>query len=165
MNLIRRIEAGHGEFLLFALTPPRLATEPGQVREIADVTAARLRPLGLDGLILYDIADEAERNPAERPFPFMPTLDPADYLADHLNTWPTPVIVYRAVGKYAPDELRAWLTAQDPARVMTVLVGAASSTAADSNVARRRPGAAPGRQRGAQAGRRRDPRAPQPARG
>jgi hypothetical protein len=130
VNLIRRIEAGHGEFLLFALTPPRLATEPGQVREIADVTAARLRPLGLDGLILYDIADEAERNPAERPFPFMPTLDPADYLADHLNTWPTPVIVYRAVGKYAPDELRAWLTAQDPARVMTVLVGAASSTAA-----------------------------------
>ena len=130
MNLIRRIEAGDGEFLLFALTPPRLATEPGQVREIADVTAARLRPLGLDGLILYDIADEAERNPAERPFPFMPTLDPADYLADHLNTWPTPVIVYRAVGKYAPDELRAWLTAQDPARVMTVLVGAASSTAA-----------------------------------
>lgn len=66
--------------------PPRLATEPGQVREIADVTTARLRPLGLDGLILYDIADEAERNPAERPFPFMPTLDPADYLTDHLNT-------------------------------------------------------------------------------
>src|SRR5215213_8512960 len=130
VNLIRRIEAGHGEFLLFALTPPGLATGPGQLREIADVTAARLRPLGLDGLILYDIADEAERNPAERPFPFMPTLDPADYLADHLNSWPTPVIVYRAVGKYAPDELRAWLTAQDPARVMTVLVGEASSTAA-----------------------------------
>jgi hypothetical protein len=38
------------------------------------------------------------------------------------------VIVYRAVSKYAPAELRAWLSAQDPARVMTVLVGAASST-------------------------------------
>ncbi len=129
MNLIRRIEAGRGEFLLFALTPPRRSTEPEQVREIAEVTAARLRPLGLDGLILYDIADEAERNPDERPFPFMPTLDPADYLADHLTAWPTPVIVYRAVGKYAPEELRTWLTGQDPERVMTVLVGAASSTA------------------------------------
>ena len=125
VDLIRRIEAGHGEFLLFALTPPRLATDRERVQEIADATVARLRPLGLDGLILYDIDDEAERNPAERPFPFMPTLDPADYLADHLGTWPTPVIVYRAVGKYAPEELRAWLTAQDPARVMTVLVGAA----------------------------------------
>jgi 5,10-methylenetetrahydrofolate reductase len=37
--------------------------------------------------------------------------------------------VYRAVGKYAPEDLRAWLSAQDPARVMTVLVGAASRDA------------------------------------
>ena len=46
------------------------------------------------------------------------------------------MIVYRAVSKYAPDELRAWLSAQDPARVMTVLVGAASSaTAARTSLA------------------------------
>jgi hypothetical protein len=129
VDLIRRIENRQGEFLLFALTPPRLATDRERVQEIADTTVARLRPLGLDGLILYDIDDETQRNPAERPFPFMPTLDPADYLADHLGTWPTPVIVYRAVGKYAPEDLRAWLSAQDPARIMTVLVGAASSSA------------------------------------
>ena len=104
VDLIRRIAQVHGEVLLFALTPPRLATHPGRVQEIADVTAARLRPLGLHGLILYDIPEEADRNPAERPFPFLPTLDPADYLANHLETWPTPVIVYRAVGKYAPDD-------------------------------------------------------------
>src|SRR3712207_7447335 len=42
------------------------------------------------GLILYDIEDETDRNPAQRPFPFMPTLDPADYLADHLTAWPAP---------------------------------------------------------------------------
>ena len=84
------LDAGQGEFLLFALTPPRLATDRERAQEIADVTAARLRPLGLDGLILYDIDDEAERNPGERPFPFMPTLDPADYRARHLDTWPTP---------------------------------------------------------------------------
>jgi hypothetical protein len=128
MDLIRRIEDGRGEFLLFALTPPRLATDRDTAQEIADTTVARLRPLGLDGLILYDIDDEAERNQAERPFPFIPTLDPADYRVDHLGTWPTPVIVYRAVGKYAPEDLRAWLSAQDPARLMTVLVGAASSS-------------------------------------
>jgi hypothetical protein len=129
VDLIRRIDGGQSEFLLFALTPPRLATDRDQVQEIADTTVARLRPLGLDGLILYDIDDETQRNPAERPFPFMPTLDPADYLTDHLGSWPTPVIVYRAVGKYAPEDLRAWLSAQDPARSMTVLVGAASSSA------------------------------------
>jgi hypothetical protein len=126
---MRRIDRGAGEFLLFALTPPRAATEPARVQQIADATIARLRPLDLDGLILYDIDDEVARDPAERPFPFSPTLDPADYLANNFTSWPTPVIVYRAVGKYAPSDLRIWLGAQDPARVMTVLVGAASSKA------------------------------------
>jgi hypothetical protein len=129
VELIRRIDGRQGEFLLFALTPPRLATDRERAQEIADTTLARLRPLDLDGLILYDIDDETERNPAERPFPFMPTIDPANYLADHLGAWTTPVIVYRAVAKYARDDLRAWLSAQDPTRVMTVLVGAAARTA------------------------------------
>ncbi|MEU9686176.1 methylenetetrahydrofolate reductase [Amycolatopsis japonica] len=127
MDLVRRIDRAAGEFLLFALTPPRLATAHERVQEIADATMARLRPLDLDGLILYDIDDEAARNPAQRPFPFSPTLDPANYLADNFTNWQTPVIVYRAVGKYAPSELRTWLAAQDPSRVMTVLVGASSS--------------------------------------
>jgi hypothetical protein len=130
MDLIRRIESGQGEFLLFALTPPTHATDRERAQEIADATIARLRPLNLDGVILYDIDDESERNPAERPFPFMPTIDPANYLADHLGAWQTPVIVYRAVSKYAPAELRTWLSAQDPARLMTVLVGAPSSARA-----------------------------------
>jgi len=82
--------------------------------------------LDVDGLILYDLADEAARNPAQRPFPFMPTLDPAAFLADNLTNWAAPVIVYRAVGKYSPAQLRAWFEEQDPSRVMTVLVGAAS---------------------------------------
>jgi hypothetical protein len=128
VDLIQRIEAGQGEFLLFALTPPRHDTDRERAQEIAETTVARLRPIGLDGLILYDIDDENERNPAERPFPFMPTLDAANFLADHLGIWETPVVVYRAVAKYAPEDLREWLAAQDPARLMTVLVGAASSS-------------------------------------
>jgi len=129
VDLIQRIEDGRGEFLLFALTPPRHDTDRERAQEIADTTLARLRPVGLDGLILYDIDDETERNPAERPFPFMPTLDPAEFLAENLAAWETPVIVYRAVAKYDPENLRAWFAAQDPARLMTVLVGAASSGA------------------------------------
>jgi hypothetical protein len=129
MDLIRRIEAGASEFLLFALTPPRADTSDDRVQEIADATLARLQPLNLDGLILYDIDDEAARNPAERPFPFSPTLDPAHYLERNLTSWQRPAVVYRAVGKYSAAELQSWLTAQDPARVMTVLVGAASRRA------------------------------------
>jgi hypothetical protein len=127
MGLIDRIANRSGEFLLFALTPPRSTSAGDRAQEIADATLARLRPLGLDGLVLYDIADEAARSSAERPFPFMPTLDPAVFLAANLASWAGPAIVYRAVGKYTPAELRTWLAEQDPSRVMTVLVGAASS--------------------------------------
>ncbi|MDT4913017.1 MAG: hypothetical protein QOC66_2145 [Pseudonocardiales bacterium] len=126
MGLIGRIANRSGEFLLFALTPPRVSSAGDRAQEIADATLARLRPLDLDGLVLYDIADESGRNPAERPFPFMPTMDPAAFLADNLSSWRAPVVVYRAVGKYSRAELRAWLTEQDPSRVMAVLVGAAS---------------------------------------
>ncbi|MBC2932019.1 methylenetetrahydrofolate reductase [Nocardioides sp. zg-1228] len=87
----------------------------------------RLDHLDLDGLVLYDIDDERSRNPAERPFPFSPTVDPSDYRSEHLGGWRTPTIVYRAVGKYQRDELQTWLSAQDPRRTLTVLVGAASS--------------------------------------
>lgn len=126
MSVIDRIADRSGEFLLFALTPPRATSAGDRAQEIADTTLARLRSLDLDGLILYDIADEAARNPTERPFPFMPTLDPAAFLADNLTDFAAPVIVYRAVGKYPAAELRTWSTMQDPSRVATVLVGAAS---------------------------------------
>src|SRR4051794_38230266 len=99
MDLRGRIVSGQGEFLLFALTPPRLSTTPEKAQEIADVTLERLQPLGVDGLILYDIDDESDRNPDERPFPFLPTMDPADYLDRHLQAWHTPVVVYRAMAK------------------------------------------------------------------
>jgi hypothetical protein len=128
VDLPRRIVSRQGEFLLFALTPPRLSTSAEQAQEIADVTLERLGPLGVDGLILYDIDDESDRNPGERPFPFLPTMDPADYLDRHLQAWHTPVIVYRATAKYTEEELRDWMSRQDPARRMTVLVGASSQT-------------------------------------
>jgi len=126
VNLQRRIADRTGEFLLFAVTPPRLTTGPEQTRQIAEVTLERLRPVGIDGLVLYDIDDESDRNPDERPFPFLPTMDPAVYLARDLAALDVPAIVYRAVSKYAEDGLRSWLCDQDPAQALSVFVGASS---------------------------------------
>jgi hypothetical protein len=126
VDLQRRIISRRGEFLLFALTPPRLSTTPEKAQEIADITFERLDPLGVDGLILYDIDDESDRNPEERPFPFLPTMDPADYLDRHLKSWRTPVVVYRATAKYTEDELRNWIGSQDTANRLAVFVGASS---------------------------------------
>jgi hypothetical protein len=126
VDLQSRIRSRQGEFLLFALTPPRLSTTPEEAQEIADVTVERLAPLDVDGLILYDIDEEADRNPEERPFPFLPTMDPADYLERDLGKWRTPVVVYRATSKYTEEELRDWIGAQDAASRMAVFVGASS---------------------------------------
>lgn len=137
MDLQRRIVERDGEFLLFAVTPPRLSTDAVRAREIADATAQRLLPLDVDGLILYDIDDESDRNPEPRPFPFLPTMDPAIYLENQLSAWPRPVIVYRATGKYAEDDLRFWLQRQDPERLLSVFVGVSSRSRAVATTLRR----------------------------
>jgi hypothetical protein len=126
VNLQRAIAGGSGEFLLFAVTPPRLTTTPQEAAEIAEVTLERLGSLAIDGLVLYDIDDEGDRNPEERPFPFLPTMDPADYLARDLGKLEVPAIVYRAVGKYREDRFRSWLEEQDPSNALAVFVGSSS---------------------------------------
>lgn len=126
MSLRRKIVERRGGILLYALTPPRSTTPPERVREIAAATARRLEGVDLDGLVLYDIDDESDRNPEERPFPFLPTMDPADFRSDHLGDLPVPAVVYRAVRKYSEDELGSWLEGQDPDRTLSVLVGGSS---------------------------------------
>ena len=116
--------------MLFAITPPRQSTPNERLGAIAQATIDRLAHLELDGLVIYDIDDESSRNPVERPFPFSPTVDPAQYRADHLQPWQRPVIVYRAVGKYHREDLQTWIAEQDPRHTLTVMVGAASSGAA-----------------------------------
>lgn len=120
------LSEARGGMLLFGVTPPRRSATPERVKEIAQVTLDRLAGLDLDGLILYDIDDESDRNPDERPFPYLPTMDPAGFLDDYLGAWDRPVIVYRCVGKYDEKQLRTWFADADPSRALTVLVGSSS---------------------------------------
>ena len=128
-NVLARIARRETGLLLFGMTPPRRSSTSEERQRIADVTLERLMELDLYGLVLYDIADEAGRNAHERPFPYLPTIDPADYHADHLAAWTKPVIIYRCVGKYPSTEIETWLLAQHPANVGTVFVGASSRPA------------------------------------
>ncbi|MGW7531563.1 methylenetetrahydrofolate reductase [Amycolatopsis sp. NPDC054798] len=112
--------------LLFGITPPRLSNSPERIREITAATLSRLASLDVDGLALYDIDDESDRNPDERPFPYLPTLDPAVYHSDYLSEWTRPAVIYRCVGKYPEPDLRDWLRTADTDRVLSVFVGASS---------------------------------------
>ena len=118
------VAEGRGGILLFGITPPKSSTAPADRARIAERTLARLGPLDLDGLILYDIDDESDRIAEDRPFPYLPTSDPATFYTEHLGAWTRPVVVYRSIGKYAPDELGGWLGGLDPSRQLGVFVGA-----------------------------------------
>ena len=121
------IRDGRGGMLLFSITPPKTSTTVDDRIRIAGVTLERLAHLDLDGLVLYDIDDEADRVGDDRPFPYLSTIDPAAYYADHLQAWTKPVVVYRSVGKYECEDLGSWLDGVDPDRELGVFVGAPSS--------------------------------------
>ena len=125
-DLRSRVADAQSGVLLFGITPPRLSNTPERIREITAATLARLELLDVDGLALYDIDDESDRNPTERPFPYLPTIDPAVYHAEYLGEWNRPVVVYRCVGKYSQAELRTWLRTADTDRLLGVFVGASS---------------------------------------
>ncbi len=128
-DLLGRIARCDTGLLLFGMTPPRRSSTYEERQRIADVTLERLTALDLDGLVLYDIADEIQRKADERPFPYLPTVDPADFYADHLSAWSKQVVVYRCVGKYPRADIESWMLAQDPASVASVFVGAPSRSA------------------------------------
>jgi hypothetical protein len=117
-------------WLLFSVTPPRATSTDADIERIAARTRERLTDLDLDAVVLYDVHDETDRTDTERPFPYLPTLDPTDYHDRLTDGWDVPVVVYRSVGEHQPEALARWFATQDPQRVRTVLVGASSSDSA-----------------------------------
>ncbi|HEV8550596.1 MAG TPA: hypothetical protein VGQ57_16235, partial [Polyangiaceae bacterium] len=111
---------------LYGIAPPKLATEPEQLAEIAAQQVARVRSLAPDGLILYDIQDEPGRNGEARPFPFLPTVAPEVYARDALLELETPKIVYRCVGAQSRETFSRWMDGvrAAPGRRFSVFVGA-----------------------------------------
>jgi hypothetical protein len=122
-SLIDRIAARQPGLCFYGLSPPRQTTPAPDLATIVAQQRARLGSLDLDGVIVYDIQDEAERTEVPRPFPFLPTLPADRYAEEQLAGLPT--VVYRSVGRDDPAGFVRWLT-RDDAQRLTVLVGAAS---------------------------------------
>jgi hypothetical protein len=120
VTLVDRILARQPGLCLYGLSPPRRSTPPAELAEIVARQRGRLGSLDLDGVIVYDIQDEAERTALPRPFPFLPTLPPDSYADEHLAG--IPAVVYRSVSRDEPQEFVRWLNRGGVA----VLVGAPS---------------------------------------
>lgn len=127
--LIDKINNRDSGIVVYGITPPKTGNSPEKLQDIANLQIERLRDQDIDGLILYDIQDEAERTSDARPFPFIETLDGYHYSETYLKGLDVPKIVYRASGKYTQAELASFLNGAPTDEYLTVFVGAASSTA------------------------------------
>lgn len=121
-----KLDRGLTGIRLYGIAPPKLATEPERLREIAAHHLARLRMLEPDALVVYDIQDEPGRNGQPRPFPFLPTIDPEVYAYDALAESAIPKIVYRCVGAHSREVFSGWIETvrAAPDRRLSVFVGA-----------------------------------------
>ena len=110
-------------------TPPKTSTAIEDVEDIADRLVERIRDLAIDGLIVYDIQDEASRTNKPRPFPFKSTHDPRHYSSLLNKKTDRPVITYKSVVQSETEAFDEWLNeAWDEYRVRDmVLVGSPSA--------------------------------------
>lgn len=112
---------------LYGICPPKSGTEESKVVELTEKLIHRIGNLSLDGLVIYDIFDETSRTSAKRPFPFIETINPVDYIQGALAALPLEKILYRATSKYTPNDLSTFLQNSKGKNISTVFVGAASA--------------------------------------
>jgi len=124
--LAEKLAARTPGICLYGFAPPKQATPSEQLKAIVAQHRVRLESLPVDGLIIYDIQDEAERVATPRPFPFLPTISPEVYAYDHLGGLPIPKIIYRCVSRDTPDGFVQWIQGVNATPRISVLVGAPS---------------------------------------
>ena len=125
-SLAEKLASRSAGICLYGFAPPKQATPSERLEAIVAQQLVRLGSLPVDGLIVYDIQDEAERVPVPRPFPFLPTLPAEVYAHDHLGSLAVPKIVYRCVNRETRDGFVRWLESENDGPRISVLVGAPS---------------------------------------
>lgn len=120
---LNKIKSGESGIIIYGITPPKTQTSPEKIAEIAEKTIARLIPLDLDALVVYDVQDESARTSEERPFPFLTALDPLNFATGYLQDLKIPKIIYRPAGKFSNDELSEWLDELHQNNFYPVFVG------------------------------------------
>ena len=125
-SLAEKLASRSAGICLYGFAPPKQATPSERLEAIVAQQLVRLGSLPVDGLIVYDIQDEAERVSVPRPFPFLPTLPPEVYAHNHLGSLAVPKIVYRCVNRDTRDGFVRWLESENAPPRISVLVGAPS---------------------------------------
>ncbi|MEE3743869.1 methylenetetrahydrofolate reductase [Campylobacter porcelli] len=120
-----KIKQGKSGIILYGLTPPKISLSSDEAKEIALKQLQRLEEIKIDGLVIYDLQDESNRNSDNRTFEFVRTINPEIYAKDYLqNRYES--VIYKAVGNYDKREFRDFLLSHSNA--ISVFVGASSAS-------------------------------------
>lgn len=125
MTLKEKILQKKGGLVFYSFAPPKTLTEESKIRALAERHIGHFSNLDIDGLILYDIQDEATRTTKERTFPFIPTITPEDYSKNHLSVLNVPKIIYKSIANHTEKMFDDWLQANKDLEYV-VFVGASS---------------------------------------
>lgn len=101
----QKIQDRASGIILYGLTPPKSRNTYSKNIEISQRRIERISKVNIDGVVLYDIQDEISRTAEERPFPFLPTLEPTEYFERYFRI-DLPVIFYQSTGNYSLLELQ-----------------------------------------------------------
>ena len=122
--LKNKIRQGKSGIVLYGLTPPKISLSHSEAMEIAQRQLQRLEGIKIDGLVIYDLQDESNRNSQNRTFEFVRTIKPEIYAKDYLQNR-YEAVIYKAVGNYDESEFREFLLTHNEA--VSVFVGASSA--------------------------------------
>lgn len=125
-----QVRTAQSGLLFFSLTPPKVTTDSERVHTISQNQCKSLGKANIDGLILYDIQDEADRIDKERTFNFVRTIAPEVYARECLNTLNVPKIIYKSIANQTQDSFGNWLR-QNEDLEQVVFVGASSQKGVD----------------------------------
>lgn len=101
--LIDKIKNNQSGILLYGIVPPKENLDENEIIRISQIHKNRIENLKIDGIVIYDLQDESDRNKEKRVFDFIKTIDPQIYYEKYLKS-DVKAIIYRAVGKYQKDE-------------------------------------------------------------
>ncbi|WP_086255248.1 methylenetetrahydrofolate reductase [Campylobacter vicugnae] len=119
-----KIKQGKSGIVLYGLTPPKISLSHDEAKEIALRQLSRLDGIKIDGLVIYDLQDESNRNSSNRTFEFVRTIKPEIYAKDYLQNR-YEAVIYKAVGNYNETEFKEFLQTHSDA--ISIFVGASSA--------------------------------------
>lgn len=115
-----KLKNNESGILLYGQTPPKQNHQ--NLENLLELRKKRLNLLDVDGIVIYDLQDEGDRNDEKRTFEFVKTIDPYEYYKSLELKFPG--IIYKSVGKYSQDEFIKSLKFDK--NIANVFVGASS---------------------------------------